>query len=331
MCYTARGPRNRRSRYNPMKKLLSISDDPWSIHRLGGPEAVAAAVAENGFDGIELMRWHDPQPVSGVRIVGRHMPYWPTCLDFMRGDEQKLLRQFDNADNALQYYSASSLDDFVKQRRAELQETVEMGAEYAVYHISHAELEHCYTHAFAYSDEEIVRAFIELINEETAGLDGDVALLFENHWFPGLKLTDTALTEALMADVKYPCKGFVLDISHMMLADGVKTEPEAVNAILKNIENLGDMAAYIRTIHLNSAAGAQPSEMDYHAQAPYETRLTEAFRYVGSIDPHKPFQDVGIQRVIEAAQPDYLVYELAFSTQRELSRVVKQQDRALGY
>ena len=313
-----------------MKKLLSISDDPWSVQRLGGPEAAAAAIAENGFDGVELMRWHDPQPIPGAHIIGRHMPYWPTWLDFMRGDEQELLRQFGNADNARQYYSASSWGDFVKQRRAELEETAAMGAKYAVFHISHAELEHCYTHRFTYGDEDIVRAFVEFINEATDGLNGDVALLFENHWFPGLKLTDRKQAEALMTDVRYPHKGFVLDISHMMLTEDVKTEPEAVDAILKSIEGLGDMAAHIRTIHLNSAAGAQPLEMDYHAEAPYEARLTEAFRYVGSMDPHKPFMHDGIRRVIEAAAPDYLVYELSFGTQPELESVVKMQDAALA-
>jgi hypothetical protein len=313
-----------------MKKLLSISDDPWSVQRLGGPEAVAAAIVGNGFGGVELMRWHDPQPVPGARVIGRHMPYWPTWLDFMRGDEQELMRQFDHADNAREYYSASSWDDFVKQRRAELEETMAMGAEYAVFHISHAELEHCYTHAFTYTDGEIVRAFIEFINEATDGLEGDVALLFENHWFPGLKLTNRKVAEALMTDVRYPHKGFVLDISHMMLTEGVKTEPEAVDAILKNIENLGDMAAYIRTIHLNSAMGAEPLEMEYHAEAPYETRLTEAFRYVGSMDPHRPFIHDGIKRVIEAAAPEFLVYELSFGTQPELKSAVKMQDAALA-
>jgi sugar phosphate isomerase/epimerase len=312
-----------------MRKLLSISDDPWSVQRLGGPETVAAAVAENGFDGVELMRWHDPQPVPGARIIGRHMPYWPTWLDFMRGDEQELRRQFDNADNARQYYGASSWDDFVKQRRTELEETAAMGAEYAVFHISHSELEHCYTGGFTYSDEEIIRAFIEFINDATDGLDGDVALLFENHWFPGLKLTDRKMAEALMKEVRYPYKGFVLDISHMMLTAGAKTEPEAVDAILKNIEGLGDMAAHIHAIHMNSAAGAQPLVMDYHGEAPYETRLTEAFRYVGSMDPHKPFTHHGIIRVLEAVAPEYLVYELSFGTQTELENAVKMQDAAL--
>jgi len=218
----------------------------------------------------------------------------------------------------------------MKQRRAELEETVAMGAEYAVFHVSHAELEHCYTHRFTYSDAEIVRAFIGFINEVTAGLDSDAALLFENHWFPGLKLTDRALPEALMTDVKYPRKGFVLDISHMMLAEGVKTEAEAVDSILASIERLGDMAAHIRAVHLNSTAGAPPLKIDYHAEAPYETRLAEVFRYVGSLDPHKPFVHDGIQRVIEAAAPEYLVYELSFGTQPELAGVVKTQESVLA-
>jgi len=310
-------------------KLLSISDDPWTIERLGGPEAVAAAVRENGFHGIELMRWHDPLPVPGVRAVGRHMPYWPTCLDFLRGDERALLRQFDSMDNARQYYGAASREDFVRQRRAELEEAAAMGAEYAVFHVSHVELEHCYTQRFTYSDAEIVQAFADLINEVTDGLEGGVTLLFENHWFPGLKLTDKAAAGALMTDISYPRKGFVLDISHMMLAEGAESEPDAADAILKNLEHLGDLAKSIRAVHLNSTAGAQPLDMRYSAAAPYETRVAEAFRYVGSMDPHRPFLHDGIRRVIGAVNPEYLVYELSFDSVQQLSEIVRKQDEAV--
>lgn len=315
----------------PAKKLLSLSDDPFSLARFDGkPENVRAALDENGFDGIELMRWHDPQPLPGIPVVGRHMPYWPFWLDFRHGDKQALLRQFGSEDNIRRYYSAGSWEEFVQQRHGELKDAAAMGAQYAVFHVSHVELEHCYTHAYTYSDEEIVRAFIAFINEAADGLDSGMALLFENHWYPGLKLTDKALADALMMDVRYPHKGFVLDISHMMLAEGKCTEAEAVDAILRNIENLGDMAAYIRTVHLNSAAGAQPLDMAYHAEADFETRLMEAFSYVGSMDPHKPFLHEGINRVLEAANPDYLVYELSFKTRKELKSIVNAQDGALA-
>ncbi len=315
----------------PVKKLLSLSDDPYSLARFGGkPENARAALAGNGFDGIELMRWHDPQPLPGVPVVGRHMPYWPFWLDFRRGDKQALLRQFGSNDNVRQYYSAVSWEEFVQQRRAELRDAATMGAQYAVFHVSHVELEHCYTHAYTYSDEKIVRAFIEFINEAADELDSGMALLFENHWYPGLKLTDRTLAEALMRDVRYPHKGFVLDISHMMLAEGTSTEAEAVDAILRNIENLGDMAAYIHTVHLNSAAGAQPLDVVYHAEADFETRLMEAFRYVGGMDPHKPFLHEGINRVLQAVGPEFLVYELSFKTRKELKNIVNAQDGALA-
>lgn len=312
------------------KKLLSLSDDPWSLKKLGSPETVCAAMAENGFDGIELVRWHEPQPLPGVTVVGRHMPYWPTWLDFWHSDDTSLLRQFGSTDNVHTYYGAASREDFVRQRRAELMEASAMGAQYAVFHVSHAELEHCYNHAFTYTDEDIVRAFIEFINEVAEELETGPALLFENHWFPGLKLTEQRLAELLMTQVRYPNKGFVLDTSHMTLAAGVKTEPEAVDAILGYIEALGDMATHIRTVHLNSAAGAQPLEGVYHPEADFETRLTEAFRFVGSMDPHRPFQYEGIRRLLDKVQPDFLVYELSFGSREELREAVSRQDSAVG-
>jgi hypothetical protein len=121
----------------------------------------------------------------------------------------------------------------------------------------------------------------------------------------------------------------VLDISHMMLEAGARTEALAVDAILARIEGLGDMAAHIMTVHLNSAEGAQPLEADYDPDAPFETRLTSAFCYVGSRDPHRPFLDGGIQRVLDAADPEFLVYELSYKTRQELKSVVARQDNAV--
>ena len=314
-----------------MKKLLSLSDDPHSLARFDSkPENVRAALAENGFDGIELMRWHDPQALPGVRNVGRHMPYWPVWLDFWRGDRASLMRQFGSEQNVRLYYGASSREAFVRMRRAELQDAAAMGAEYTVFHVSHVELEHCYNGRFTYSDEEIVHTFIDLINEAADGLDSNMALLFENHWYPGLKLTDRALAQKLMTGVCYPHKGFVLDISHMMLTHDVKTEPEAVDKILKNLHSLGDMAAHIKAVHLNSAAGAQPLDMNFEPDADFEARLLAAMRYVGSLDPHRPFLYEGIRQVLDATQPDFLVYELSFRTRQELKHIAGQQNRVLN-
>jgi sugar phosphate isomerase/epimerase len=314
-----------------IKKLLSLSDDPYSLARFDGkPEGVYAALAENGFDSIELMRWHDPQALPGVRIVGRHMPYWPVWLDFWRGDRPSLMRQFGSEENVRLYYSASSREEFVRMRRAELHDAAAMGAEYAVFHVSHVELEHCCNGRFTYTDEEIVHAFIDLINEAADGLDCGMALLFENHWYPGLKLTNRALAETLMTQVRYPHKGFVLDISHMMLTHDAKTEPEAVDMILKNLHSLGEMAAHIKAVHLNSAAGAQPLDMDFEPDADFEARLLAAMRYVGSLDPHHPFLYEGIRQVLDATQPEFLVFELSFRTRQELKRIVGQQNRVLN-
>ncbi len=314
-----------------MKKLLSLSDDPYSLARFDGkPEDVCAALEENGFDGIELMRWHDPQALPGVHVVGRHMPYWPAWLDFWRGDNQALVRQFDSMENAWMYYGCATRDEFVTQRRAELLDAAASGAGYAVFHVSHVELEHCYNRAYTYSDQDIVRAFIGFINEAAAGLDSDMALLFENHWFPGLKLTDRALAEELIKGVRHPHKGFVLDISHMMLAYGAMAEPYAADMILKQLDSLGDMAAYIRAVHLNSAAGAAPLDMAFDGHADFEARLLAAMRYVGSLDPHHPFLYGGIRQVLDAAQPEFLAYELSFGTRQELKHIADQQNRALN-
>ena len=317
-----------------IKRLLSLSDDEYSLKQLGlGAAGIEALLNETGLDGIELMRWEKPQEsaVPMNRVIGRHMPYWPIFLDFWRGDKGALTRQFDTEENWCGYYFADSREVFVQSRRSEFLEVVQMGVAYAVVHVSHSELQHCYTGQFAYSAREIVDAYIEMLNEALRGVDAQFELLFENHWLPGLTFLDGGIAARLLECVEYPHKGFVLDISHIMnTCPGLKDEQTAVEYILEKLAQMGEAKRYIRTIHLNSAiSGTRTITGEYDAGADFITRLISAMQHVGAMDPHEPFKDRAILKVIDSVQPAFLVYELSAHTLPELRQAVAEQNETL--
>ena len=110
-----------------------------------------------------------------------------------------------------------------------------MGVDYVVVHISHAQLAHCYTGGFTYSDEEVIHVYIDMLNEALAASQRIIRCSLKTTGCPGLTFLDGRLAMKLLEGVTYPHKGFVLDISHLMNTRGsLKDEAEAVEYILES-------------------------------------------------------------------------------------------------
>lgn len=321
-----------------MLRLLSLSDDPWSVDKFdANPDAIRYFLDDNGLDGLELMRWHDPQfhAIPGEKIIGRHLPYWPIWLDFWRSDREELLRQFGDMDTAVRYYAARTPGEFADNYRRLLMDCDAMGVRYAVFHVSHVRLTDCYTGQFEYSDGEIINAFADMLNEVLAGYTPRCELLFENHWYPGLTFLDAQQTRALLDRVKAPRKGLVLDTGHLM-----NTNPElndmsrAVDYILDVLDGMGPLRSAIRAIHLNgSLTGGYQKASRYTVRDnpadSFDSRLMAVMAHVSRIDNHLPFCHRDLRKVIDTVDPVYLVYELTSKSLDELRHRVQQQSSIL--
>ncbi len=317
-----------------MIKLISVSDDEWSIGKFGSrAENIRFFLEENNLDGLELMHWQTEGTgeIPMDRVVGRHMLFWPNWLDFWRSDRTALLREFDCEQNWHEYYHADTPEKFMEGRHSELEDAARMGVRYVVFHVSHVQMEHCYTGRYSYTDREIIDAFTEMLNGALRGISGNFTVLLENHWFPGLTLLEGSLAMRLLDGINWPDKGFVLDISHLMnTSSGIKSEPEGVAYIIKMLDRLGEAKYNIKTIHLNSSVPVNPiRNMEYCPREDYMTRLVAAMKHVGSMDPHAPFAHPSIRRVIDSIMPEYLVNELKYETLEELQNAVRIQSGSI--
>jgi len=290
----------------------------------------------HGLEIIQHSAW-DPAIIPPSMITGLHMRFWPIWLDFWNDNRRELIRQFGDETAYSHYYGGTSRDALIEYYRSELKLACDMGAEYVVFHVSHVQLEHCYNYRFTYSDEEVVEVFIKMLNEILEGMNTCVGLLFENLWWPGLTLLDRQIAARLMDEIRYPNKGFILDIGHMMNTNiGLKTEAEAVDYIIAVLQGLEEISAYIQGIHLNSSLSGEYVKKQmlhkstYNPDEYFFTRYLKAFSHISNIDKHIPFTHPSVKRIIDFIRPQYLVYEFTVPSLDELYRYVEMQNKVLG-
>lgn len=293
------------------------------------------------LNGTELI-FHQNYEVSHIPkelAVGIHMTYWPTWLDFWHGKTKALEKQFLNLENVTFYYGGNHPNVMVDHYRKELQAAHTLGMEYAVVHVSHVEVEDTFTWNFGYSDEQVLQASADFINQTTEGMELNLALLFENLWWPGLNFKNPAATEEFLQKIRHPNKGFMLDIGHLMITNPkLRSLEEAGEYILTILDQNGSLLQNIRGIHLNQALtggyimedhGERLKEM--RGCSDYWAMLGHARKHIGNIDQHIPFDHSIIQEVVARIEPEYLVYEFLPQDLQKLTEMIKTQHQALGF
>jgi len=295
---------------------------------------------EQRMHGSELI-FHDDYDTEKIPkeiAVGMHLKYWPTWLDFWRGDALSLESQFMGMDNAELYYGGSSPDAIIDQYKREFDTAKKLEVDYAVFHVSHVEVEHAFTWDFTYSDEEVLDCAAELVNraagEKYLGFD----LLFENLWWPGLNFKNPDSTLEFIDKIKYPQKGFMLDIGHLMITNpDLKTLDQACDYIQNMLERNKAVLKMIKGIHLNQSLTGDYLKQSVESKLnvirsadSYWDVLNLAREHIGNIDTHLPFINPRINEILELIDPKYLVYEFLPKDKSELKNMIKIQNKVLG-
>lgn len=322
-----------------MLKLMNFSNHSSDLERFSGDSnKIKQFLDEHDLQGLEIIQtsqWKT-ESVPPSLIHGLHMRFWPAWLDFWKNDKDELVRQFGDIESYRQYYGGETWDCILEYYRNEIKTACDMGVKYIVFHVSHVQLEHCYNYKFTYNDEEIVEAFIEMINKLFKDISADFDLLLENQWWPGLTLLDKKIASRLMEGINYPQKGFMLDIGHMMNTNTeLKTEAEGVEYILRVLQNLEELSSSIKGIHLNSSVSGKYVKRKiedwdgFNKSECFFNRYLKVFEHIARIDNHIPFSHPSIKQVIDFVNPKYLVYEFITDSYEELEQYVAAQNRVL--
>ena len=321
-----------------MLTLTNLSNADCDVAHIlhGDMDALPAILQELGLDGIEFMLcapW-DRTLFPPACIKGVHLLFWPTWVDFWRGDRTSLMAEFGSEDNIRGYYGSLDVADWVEGWRENLRRASECQPQYLVFHVAHNCTSEMYTRAFSVTDEEVIRAAIELVNAIAGEIPRGCKLLFENLWWPGLPFQNPQLAAELLARVSYPDTGFMLDTGHLMNTNlDLQSEAEGAAYVQKIYHELGELGKRVYGIHLHqSLSGAYTREM-MRRHVGWKTPLDwqTAMDYVMHVDQHQPFHTDAARRIVETVQPMYLVHEFQHRSRDDLVSKLHIQQRATAH
>ena len=243
-----------------MYELIPLPLSAGILDQYGGAEGLGRELAALGCQGVEAIWAGEPVPEEfpAELAVGWHLTFFTDWLDLYREDRAMLAEKYGCLEEARRFYGGLGADYVLEAYRADLERARAMGAKYVVFHVSDVSIEEGYTYRWRHTAEEVIDAAAEVVNALFQGAAEGPDLLLENLWWPGLTMTDPALTGRLLDRVDYPKKGLMLDTGHLMNANqSLTTQKDGVDYIHRMLDAHGSLCRYIRGLHFHqSLSGA---------------------------------------------------------------------------
>lgn len=318
-----------------MLELVNLSNTNFDTETLfqGNTGALPRLLEDYHLDGIEMLfcePWnrifHPADCIKGV-----HLRFWPSWMDFWRGNLPALLSEYGNREQIIAQYGGLHPEDWLALWRENIRQAVASGAEYFVFHVGQARRSELYSRRFAYSDGEVIDAAAALINDLADVIPDDWLLLFENLWWPGLTFQDAQAAARLLEKVHHRNSGFMLDTGHLMnTALDLTTEEDGIDYILETIKRLGSLRGAIKGIHLHQSLSGPFVRQKKEAAVQPSMSGQEIMKYIIAVDQHHPFHSSRVQEIIELVKPEFLVHEfIQYSYEDWVKKIICQQ-HALG-
>lgn len=320
-----------------MLKIINLSTYKFDMDRYeNNRENINKFLKNHKVDAIELLAplGYEEELISKDIIKGVHLKHYPMWLDFWNGNKEGLLEDFNSVEDVINFYGGNSKKDIIDHYKKEIKAAESLNAEYAVFHVSHVKLNHCYSYDFTYTDKNVIDSTIELVNEIFKDLDTNINILFENLWWPGLRMVDCELVKYFIENIEYENKGFMLDTGHLLNTNlNINTEEEGIDFLIDTVNNLGGLKKYIKGIHLSKSISSKYVKEQISKFSNTSKKIDvfneEVYFHVAKIDEHKPFTNKKIKDLVDMINPKYLVYEFITTSLEELSKYINIQDNTL--
>ncbi|MBQ9697039.1 MAG: TIM barrel protein [Acidaminococcaceae bacterium] len=291
-------------------------------------KSLSEYVKHLGLNGIEHLIYTKeiPNPTFRDESVGAHLAYWPYWLGFWNNNKIRLKRQFKSAKERNNcYFGALNKDEWLSVIQQNLIAAAAVKPEYMVWHVSEADMQEAYTFDFQYSDLEVLEAAADVFNSVSMCIPQHITVLFENLWWPGLRLTEPEKVRFFFDRIQRDNVGIMLDTGHLMNTNpDLRNEAEAADYICRTVDNLGDLAKYIKGVHLSCSLSGEYQKSLSHEFRPHTT-FAELYKHIVSIDRHQPFRTKAARRILKFIRPQYVTHELIYATLSEMEEKLKIQ------
>ena len=311
----------------------------YSIHPYGGWNVLKDKITDLGLDGLEVIadpdNLADDIPLS--LVAGYHMTFYVDWVDFWRHDEKALLHKFRSWDEIKEVYRGTQPEDLMRHFREDLAIARRLKAPYLVFHVSDVSLEEGYTYRWLHTDQEVLEASVEFINELLKGVEPTFDFLVENQWWPGFTFTDPQKTEYLLSHIDYLRVGIMLDTGHLMNTNWkISSQWEGIRYILDMIEKHGELSKSIYGLHFHqSVSGAYcrkaVGQLPEDFPLPYNDEFGRNYGHILQIDRHRPWTNPECVRILNRVEPKYLTHELSSGPRRTQFSAVRRQLRTIRH
>src|SRR6056297_2427349 len=320
--------------------LMNISNSMYDLEKFGGQwHHLEKFIKKHQLDGVELILYKDRylDEIGLKHLIGLHLRYFPTWLEFYKND-QKALNDIFNTQKAIEdYYGGLKPKVLVDVFKEEYESAKKLGVEYMVYHVGHVTNADAFSFEFEYSDEDVLNATVDIVNQ-AFDQDSDIYLLFENLWWPGMNLLDQEKTKMFLDQINYKKKGIMLDLSHLMITNpDLKTAKEATEYIIERINGLGELKEYIKGIHLNMSLSGEYLKENHKPKYQDISKMSNGFKkyqkiveHIKRIDQHLPYDDVSVNEIIKLVKPEYIVFEFSSKTYDQIDAYIYKQNKILN-
>ena len=283
--------------------------------------SIDAFYKEFGIDGIEQFVYtlEKPEKDYGYCTVGAHLNYWTYWMDFWLRKNKRLRQQFRYVQDRRAYFKdALSREEWLAVIRRNINAALSQNPEYLVWHVSECNTSEIFTWIFNYSDKEVLDAAAEVFNAVADEIPDNVTVLFENLWWPGLRLTNARYVKCFFDSINRKNVGIMLDTGHLMNTNcRLKSEAEGADYILRTCDKLGAYADLIKGVHLSCSLSGE-YQMTASRQVPAILNNEIIWKHISSIDQHRPFKTKAAKKIIDYLNPHYITHELAYNTLADL-------------
>ena len=286
----------------------------YSVYENAEQFGTGEVLRDNGCDGFELLTSHGPVPAVYRRLSPAvHLPF---STDWLAAWEN---RPYDMDPVSSKFYMfGRSREEVISTISDAVRFAAEISPLYGVMHLANIDIPCMGKRKCSRSDDFVIKTFAEAMNSAVSVFPGGeppFRILFENLWWPGLRMTDGRGFRVLEKHLEFSRWGLCLDTGHLMncLPD-IRTEEDGIDA-LKNVfcGYSEDVIEKIETVHFHFSASADYRN-SFEEILPEEGKLGDflsaMYKHISRIDQHKPFTSPECAGLIDILKPDYLTHEV---------------------
>ncbi len=311
-----------------MQELTNFSGYSVDLDRYNGSwDEVSKMIQSFGLSGIELLTGGENDlrtPDNLVKTV--HLPGWLGWVRLWREPEtipincEPLREQY--------YFGGKQPVDLLENFINNLNHAALLHPAYAVFHVTHIELDEFFTRKHRYTTKEVLATTVSFLNTVSSQFpDGEppVTIALENLWWPGLTFGSPEEVKYLEDKLEFNNWHYILDTGHMMNMLCVDNEREGIDHILQLLKRLPNSTIErIRSVHLQCSTSGTFQKENFFCEPPvgfndfpYIDQLSILMPLVAQLDQHRAFTDPKCREIVEFIKPDYIVHEFTSTNRKE--------------